>query len=90
MGGKYLLTDLNSKNGTFVNEQPVSGPHWLQHGDIIIIGKHYLIFTYSTGEMPQSEQGVIQETMIMDTQKYREMKARAQAAPGAPARNNFV
>ncbi|MEJ2098195.1 MAG: FHA domain-containing protein, partial [Deltaproteobacteria bacterium] len=34
----YLLTDLKSKNGTFVNGQLIS-THWLGHGDTISVGK---------------------------------------------------
>ena len=40
----YLLTDLKSKNGTFVNGQLVAS-HWLGHGDTVNIGKHTLVFT---------------------------------------------
>jgi hypothetical protein len=81
VGDKYLITDLNSKNGTFVNEKPISGPHWLQHGDVIIIGKHYLVFTFDAGEMPDEDApGAMQQTMVMDTEKYREMMAKAQKA----------
>jgi DNA-binding response OmpR family regulator len=31
--GKYVLEDLDSKNGTFVNGQEIEGPHSLQDGD---------------------------------------------------------
>jgi hypothetical protein len=36
-GDRYILTDLDSKNGTFVNGQPVAGPYSLQDGDEIQI-----------------------------------------------------
>jgi pSer/pThr/pTyr-binding forkhead associated (FHA) protein len=85
VGEKYLLTDLNSKNGTFVNEQQITAPHWLQHGDVVIIGKHYLIFSYSPGERPDEAAGDVQETMVMDTEAYRKMKAARQAAARTPA-----
>ncbi|MFP4031775.1 MAG: FHA domain-containing protein [Thermodesulfobacteriota bacterium] len=85
VGDKYLLTDLNSKNGTFVNEQQITSPHWLQHGDVVIIGKHYLIFSYSPGERPDAAAGDVQETMVMDTEAYRKMKAARQAASPPPA-----
>jgi DNA-binding response OmpR family regulator len=35
--GKYVLEDLDSKNGTFVNGQEIDGPHSLQDGDEIQI-----------------------------------------------------
>jgi hypothetical protein len=36
-GERYILRDLGSKNGTFVNGQELSGPHVLQDGDEIQI-----------------------------------------------------
>lgn len=87
VGERFLLTDLNSKNGTFVNEQQITAPHWLQHGDVVIIGKHFLVFTYPPGEMPDKETGDVQDTMVMDTEAYRKMKAaQQQAKPAAPAK----
>ncbi len=40
---KYLLTDLDSKNGTFINSEKISR-EWLQNGDKISIGEHLLRF----------------------------------------------
>lgn len=40
---KYVLTDLDSRNGTFINSQKVSS-ETLQNGDKIIIGEHILRF----------------------------------------------
>ena len=73
----FLLTDLKSKNGTFVNGN-LSTSHWLGHGDTISIGKHTLVFTFKEGEeraegMPQG----LDQTMVMDTSKYREMLAKS-------------
>jgi len=34
VGNGFLLTDLQSKNGTFVNQNMVTS-HWLKHGDVI-------------------------------------------------------
>lgn len=39
----YLLTDLNSSNGTFLNGQKIA-QETLQNGDKITIGKHILRF----------------------------------------------
>jgi len=38
-GGKYVLTDLGSTNGTFVNGQRLTGQHVLQSGDVISLGE---------------------------------------------------
>ncbi len=91
VGEGYLLTDLQSKNGCFVNERMVAS-HWLSQGDIVAIGKHMLEFEFQEGEKqpaaPQTDQR--DQTMVMDTGHYREMldksggDARAQAEAGKP------
>ena len=44
-GGKgYVITDLNSANGTFVNGNRVSSPTTLDRGDRILIGPYSLYF----------------------------------------------
>ncbi|MDM8536636.1 FHA domain-containing protein [Desulfobacterales bacterium HSG17] len=83
VGDKYLITDLNSKNGTFVNEQPILQPHWLQHGETIIIGKHYLVFHYHEAEKPPEEEDPMQQTMVMDTENYRKMMEKSAASSKA-------
>ena len=42
-GTDHLLTDLQSTNGTFVNDQKALSRK-LKHGDNIIVGKHVLLF----------------------------------------------
>ncbi len=49
VGDEFVLVDLQSKNGSFVNEKLVNS-HWLKPGDIISIGKHSLVFSYSEDE----------------------------------------
>jgi pSer/pThr/pTyr-binding forkhead associated (FHA) protein len=75
-GNGFLLTDLKSKNGTFVNEQ-LAISHWLKDGDVVTIGKHVLIFSYDPGEAQPDKGGqAMSETMVMDTGKYRSMLAK--------------
>ena len=77
VGEGFLLTDLQSKNGSFVNKELVSS-HWLKEGDNILIGKHTLIFTYDEDEKkPDEAAGTMDQTMVMDTEKYRDMLAQA-------------
>ena len=45
-GFAYTLTDLQSTNGTFVNEKKIVS-HSLKHGDSITIGKHVVLFLAS-------------------------------------------
>lgn len=42
--GHYVLTDIGSKNGTFVNDEPVTGSRVLRDGDDIGLGNHILKF----------------------------------------------
>ncbi|MBL0715739.1 MAG: FHA domain-containing protein [Desulfosarcina sp.] len=81
VGDGYLLTDLQSKNGCFVNEKMVAS-HWLSHGDIVSIGKHMLQFSFKKGEnrppAPQTNQR--DQTMVMDTSHYHDMLNKSGAA----------
>ncbi len=42
--GKFMVQDQNSLNGTFVNDENIEGHHYLDDGDIILIGVSYLEF----------------------------------------------
>ena len=42
--GSYVLTDLDSANGTYINETPVDEPHVLRDGDCIRVAHVELIF----------------------------------------------
>lgn len=41
---RYVLSDLSSSNGTFVNDIEITTPTTLKHGDRILIGEHELLF----------------------------------------------
>jgi pSer/pThr/pTyr-binding forkhead associated (FHA) protein len=72
-----LLTDLQSKNGTFVNGRMVTS-HWLQPGDVITIGKHTLVYALAKGEAGPAEPqgGIDDKTMVLETGDYRAMLGR--------------
>ena len=85
VGDGYLITDLQSKNGSFVNKELITA-HWLKHQDLITIGKHTLEFAYDDGESrPDEEAGSMDQTMVMDTDRYRDMRAQSVASAAAPA-----
>ena len=79
VGDGYLLTDLQSKNGSFVNNQSVTS-HWLKHGDLITIGKHTLVFS-NEAEAGQADaaKDSMDRTMVMDTEQYRSLLAKSGA-----------
>ena len=45
---RFILEDLRSRNGTYVNEKQVYR-HPLQNGDVVLIGKHQLRFDEMAG-----------------------------------------
>ena len=71
--GYYYIEDLESTNGTFVNEVRIS-KHVLKENDEISIGKHILLISFRKG----SGFGAIgisdvESTYHLETQKHREM-----------------
>ena len=84
VGEGYVLTDLQSKNGSFVNEQLVAS-HWLENGDVINIGKHTLEFSYQDGESKKEDKfKTVDKTMLMDTPRHRSMVSKSTAKNGSP------
>lgn len=82
-GKEYILTDLQSTNGTFVNDKKIVS-HKLLHGDNIIIGKHRILFVGDGKELnvsaPESKIDM-DKTMMLDTAKQKELLAKQ---PGVP------
>jgi pSer/pThr/pTyr-binding forkhead associated (FHA) protein len=81
-GDGFVYIDLKSKNGSFINQKPVSS-HWLQDGDVIYIGKHSLTFAYFDSETrpEDKEQSEMEKTMVMDTNDYRSMVNQTDPQP---------
>ena len=81
-GKDHILTDLQSTNGTFVNDKKVVS-HKLSHGDNIIVGKHVMLFvaTGREAEAKTDQQKVdMDKTMMLDTAKQKELLAKQQGA----------
>jgi predicted component of type VI protein secretion system len=82
VGEGFVFIDLQSKNGSFVNEKLINS-HWLQDGDLISIGKHSLLFACEQAESNTNQQpGKMDKTMVMDTSHYRSMMEKSK--PDAP------
>jgi len=76
IGDDFLLIDLKSENGTFVNGEPIRA-HWLEDGDEITIGKHAISFQNPRRQAPiEAPAPSIVETMPMDTAAFRELLRR--------------
>jgi len=43
-GGRYLVSDVGSLNGTYVNQQRIDDETALEHGDELQVGKFRLVF----------------------------------------------
>lgn len=90
-GDAYILYDLNSLNGTFVNGAKISKTR-LKNKDQIIIGKHTIIFKDEAvperkgPAITPSDMAATGETVILDTRKQRELLSQAAPEQPAPAR----
>ena len=51
-GGKYVLEDLGSTNGTFVNGQRLAGPRVLKDGEVVSFGEQIVLVFEVTANDP--------------------------------------
>jgi pSer/pThr/pTyr-binding forkhead associated (FHA) protein len=88
-GDHLIVEDLNSLNGTFVNNQRVQKAN-LKHGDTVLVGKHS-INVFHTGwaepwvppAAPKAAAPKIEETVMMDPKRRKELLEQALAAQAA-------
>lgn len=77
-GEQFYIEDLSSLNGTFVNGKKIH-LHALNDADIIIIGKHTLLFQSDTQAAPKQqvkkEKGM-DETILIDSKLKEELLAK--------------
>ena len=85
----YVIEDMSSLNGTFLNNQRIRRS-LLKDGDEILIGKHTLVYRDEGGveapagaslektqQLPQPQQPKMDSTVVLDTKKRREFLAQA-------------
>lgn len=82
IGEDTFVQDLNSTNGTFVNNKRIA-KHHLENGDTISIGSHTL--TYVNENAAAKASANLAKTVIINPQKQEEMLADAGKAAPAPA-----
>lgn len=86
MGPDYILTDLQSTNGTLVNGKKVIS-HKLTHGDNISIGEHSLLFIASgKGRGDAEEDNPLGKTTIMSKPQLRVEPIQAETNRPPPSR----
>jgi pSer/pThr/pTyr-binding forkhead associated (FHA) protein len=80
----YVLEDMNSLNGTFLNNQRIRRST-LKDGDEIMIGKHSLVYRDEGGVLSRdmveatqpAQQRSMESTMVLDTKQRRDFLAKA-------------
>lgn len=86
--GAFFVEDLNSTNGTFVNDVKIQ-KHKLTNADRIGIGKHLLVYQDEVTVAPPPpppppKEGESDKTMILDTKKQRELLKALETTKAAP------
>lgn len=88
---RLVLEDLNSLNGTFVNNQKIQRVN-LKQGDQILIGKHHVVIdmggAVQAPAIPETRKVVapkVEETMVLDTKKRKELLQQALVGGAPPA-----
>ncbi|MEQ1919308.1 MAG: FHA domain-containing protein [Elusimicrobiota bacterium] len=78
-GGGYYVEDLESTNGTFVNEKRIkkSGLH---HNDVVGVAKHAVVFLNEAELAESAPQPSSDATMVLTPQKQAELVAASAAA----------
>lgn len=81
-GNRYIIEDLNSLNGTFVNEKRVM-KGILRNKDEILVGKHTLVFMDEEEKPIEMRRDIdislAERTVILDTKKQRELISQPEA-----------
>jgi pSer/pThr/pTyr-binding forkhead associated (FHA) protein len=83
-GPQFVVEDLGSTNGTFVNGDRIT-KRALRHGDTILVGKHKLFFDrmgdaeFEAPDLPGREMPDFGGTVILDADQQQRLLAAAQA-----------
>jgi pSer/pThr/pTyr-binding forkhead associated (FHA) protein len=83
-GPQFVVEDLESTNGTFVNGDKIT-KRALRHGDTILVGKHKIFFDrmgeaeFEGAELPGRDLPDFGGTVILDSDQQRRLLAAAQA-----------
>ena len=72
---KYIIEDLKSTNGTYLNENNISRAELADH-DLITIGKHSL--EINLNRQTGGGKNIINDTMLLKTEKHKKMLKKQQ------------
>ena len=73
----YRVEDLNSTNGTYLNEKMVSEAE-LKHKDVLTVGKHTLEILMDKLYTIDTSREQVNDTMMLTTEKHKEMLKKQQ------------
>jgi pSer/pThr/pTyr-binding forkhead associated (FHA) protein len=87
-GGKYVLEDLGSTNGTFVNGQRLAGPIVLKAGDVVSLGEQIVLMYDAVVMDPGATVAVSRKSVPapppMTASAYSPPPTAAYASPSTP------
>lgn len=91
-GDRYVIEDLQSTNGTFVDNKPITR-YTLRDHDAVLVGKHTVVFSMAGGEdatstEPEAFVPEIGGTMMLDTLRHKSLLAGLETGgskPGDPS-----
>jgi pSer/pThr/pTyr-binding forkhead associated (FHA) protein len=92
-GDQFIVEDFQSTNGTFVNEKRIHR-HTLQSGDVILVGRHTMVFERDGTGPPLDLDGDdpslanLGDTVFLDASQHRKLLARLTSAPGPASRSD--
>jgi pSer/pThr/pTyr-binding forkhead associated (FHA) protein len=88
-GGKYVVEDLGSTNGTFVNGQRLAGPVVLKPGDVVSLGEQIVLMYDAINNDPGATMAAPRKSVRAEpppAPSYSPAPAYVPAAGSAPAR----
>ncbi|NWF64129.1 MAG: FHA domain-containing protein [Chloroflexi bacterium] len=98
-GGKFVLEDLGSTNGTFVNGQRLAGPVVLKPGDVVSLGEQIVLMYDAIAADPGATVAVSRKAAQQMAQapaysapapSYSPPPAAHASAPAAPKKTNML
>lgn len=99
VGTRWIVTDLNSSNGTFVNGERIASPRALSEGDVLTLGRADFVFSYLSPEererqakeastpTPLSSSGI---NLLADTESSSTILSTQLSAEATPLPTRFL
>jgi predicted component of type VI protein secretion system len=84
-GGKYVIEDLGSTNGTFVNGQRLAGPVVLKPGDVISLGEQIVLMYDAINQDPGATVAVSRKALKIEPPRAQTSTPAYTPPPAAAA-----